>query len=318
MNILVEQNGEVKKMIIDLTQRVEKLESKVNQGSSQLPAQTMVNPRNVSVITLRSGKQVRGLEEAQENEDKEIKLAPIDKSRGLGEPIPCTSKMPTPTNDSKLVSSNSSSSNSSSSYFPLPPYPNRLKPKNKTLKELDQEIYNTFKKVEINIPLLDVVRQIPKYVKFLKELCTNRRHVRDNEIVNLGRNVASLIKKPIEIPQKCKDPSMFFVPCVIGSTKFDNAMLDLGASINVMPLSVFTSLHLGPLKTTWMVIQLVNRSIVNPADVLEDVPVQVDKLIFPTDFYILDMKDSEGMSSTTIILGRPFMMTTHTKIDVHA
>ena len=66
---MVEQNDEVKKIITDLNQRAENLKSKVNQGSSQLPAQTVVNPRNVSAITLRSGKQVRGLEEAQENED---------------------------------------------------------------------------------------------------------------------------------------------------------------------------------------------------------------------------------------------------------
>jgi len=84
---------------------------------------------------------------------------------------------------------------------------------------------------------------------------------------------------------------MFFVPCIIGSTKFGNAMLDLGASINVMPLSVFTLLHLGPFKPTSVVIQLTNRSIVNPADVLENVLVRVDKLIFLADFYILDMKD---------------------------
>ncbi|XP_027922697.1 uncharacterized protein LOC114180584 [Vigna unguiculata] len=133
MNVVVEQNGEVKKMITNLTQRVEKLESKVNQGSSQLPAQTVVNSRNVSAITLRSGKQVRGLEEAQENEDEENEFPPIDKSGGSSEPIPCTSETPTPTNDS-------------------------------------------------------------------------RRRIRDNEIVNLGRNVSSLIRKPIEIPQKCKDP----------------------------------------------------------------------------------------------------------------
>jgi len=193
-----------------------------------------------------------------------------------------------------------------------------LKLKTKKLEELDQKILNTFKKVEINIPLLDVVRQILKYTKFLKELGTNRRRVRDNEVVNLERNVSSLIKRSIEIQQKCKDPGMFSVPCVIGSTKFDNAMLDLGASINVMPLSFFTSLHLGPLKTIGVVIQLANRSTVNPAGVLEDVLVRVDKLIFPADFYILDMKDDEGMSSTTIILGRSFMMTTRTKIDVHA
>ena len=67
-----------------------------------------------------------------------------------------------------------------------------------------------------------------------------------------------------------------------------------------------------------MVIQLANRSIVNLAGVLEVMLVRVDKLNFPLDFYILDMKDDEGMSSTAIILGRPFMMITRTKIDVHA
>ena len=67
-----------------------------------------------------------------------------------------------------------------------------------------------------------------------------------------------------------------------------------------------------------MVIQLENCSIVNPAGVLEDVLVRLDKLIFPAYFYILNMKDDEGISLTTIILGRPLMMTTRTKIDVHA
>jgi len=222
--------------------------------------------------------------------------------------------MSAPSDNSKLVSPNTSSENSSP-YCPPPLYPNRLKPKTKNIEELDKEILNTFKKVEINIPLLDAVRQIPIYTKFLKELCTHKRRIMDREVVNMGRNVYSLIKKPVvKMPQKCKDPSMFFVPCIIGSTKFDNAMVDLGASINVMPLSVFISLHLGPLKSTGVVIQLANHSTVNPAGVLEDVLVRVDKLIFTADFYILDMKDDEGMSSTTIILGRPFMMTTRTKM----
>ena len=71
----------------------------------------------------------------------------------------------------------------------LPPYPNRLKPKTKKMEELEKEILNTFKKVEINIPLLDVVRQIPRYAKFLKELCTHKRRIMDKEVVNMGRNV---------------------------------------------------------------------------------------------------------------------------------
>jgi len=140
------------------------------------------------------------------------------------------------------------------------------------MEELDKEILNTFKKVEINIPLLDGVRQIPKYAKFLKELCTNKRRIMDREEVNMGRNMLrfrSFQNAAVRMPQNCKDPGMFSVPCIIGSTTFDNAMLDLGASINVMPLSVFTSLHLGPLKSTGVVIQLANRSTVSPAGMLE-------------------------------------------------
>jgi len=274
---------------------------KYQQGSSNFPAQIVINPRNVRAITLRSGKQIQGLRDAQEDEDKDNEVVPDNESGGSDEATHATSETPEPNDKSRLVSPNTSSKNASP-YLPLPPCPNRLKPKTKRMEELDKEILNTFKKVEINIPLLDIVRQITKYAKFLKELCTHKRRIMDKEVVNMGRNVSSLIKKPaVRMPQKCKDPGM----------------LDLGASINVMPLSVFTSLHLGPLKSTGVVIQLANHSTVNPAGVLEDVLVRVDKLIFPADFYILNMKDDEGMSSTRIILGRPFMMTTRSKIDVH-
>jgi len=120
----------VKKMIVGLTHSIEKLESNVNQfipkESSQLHAQTVIN---VSVITLKTGKQGQGLEDAQEDEDKENKVAPIDKNGGLGEPTQVTFETPTPTNDSKLVSSNSSSKKYSSSYSPTPLYLNCLKPK---------------------------------------------------------------------------------------------------------------------------------------------------------------------------------------------
>ncbi|RDX64266.1 hypothetical protein CR513_57190, partial [Mucuna pruriens] len=66
-----------------------------------------------------------------------------------------------------------------------------------------------------------------------------------------------------------------------------------------------------------MTIQLANRSIVQPLGVLEDVLVQVNKLIFPADFYVLDMEDETSEKESTLILGRPFLMTVRTKIDVH-
>ncbi|KAM1621910.1 hypothetical protein ACFXTN_018690 [Malus domestica] len=93
-------------------------------------------------------------------------------------------------------------------------------------------------------------------------------------------------------------------------------MLDLGASINVMPYSIYASMNLGELKNDGVIIQLADRSNAYPKGVLEDVLVQVDNLIFPADFYVLEMEDSPNVTPLPILLGRPFMKTARTKIDV--
>lgn len=100
--------------------------------------------------------------------------------------------------------------------------------------------------MEVNIPLLECVRQIPKYAKFLKELCTTRRQTREVQVVKMSETVSAVIQR--KLPPKMKDPGSFNVPCVIGNTRFENVMLDLGASINVMPYNVYQSLSLRPLK----------------------------------------------------------------------
>ncbi|RDX86107.1 hypothetical protein CR513_32603, partial [Mucuna pruriens] len=120
------------------------------------------------------------------------------------------------------------------------------------------------------------------------------------------------------LPKKYRDPKIFSVPCTIGNYTFVDAMLDLGASINVMPTLIYKSLNCGDLEPTRMTIQLAHRSVVQPLGVLEDVLVQVDELIFPADFYVLDMKDETPRKGSTLILGQPFLMTAKTKIDVHA
>ena len=93
-------------------------------------------------------------------------------------------------------------------------------------------------------------------------------------------------------------------------------MLDLGAPINVMPYSVYASMNLGELKNDGVSIQLADRSNAYPKGVLEDVLVQVDHLIFPADFYVLEMEDLAHSPSLPLLLGRPFMKTAQTKIDV--
>ncbi|XP_023731766.1 uncharacterized protein LOC111879532 [Lactuca sativa] len=94
-------------------------------------------------------------------------------------------------------------------------------------------------------------------------------------------------------------------------------MLDLGASINVMPYSVFQSLNVGTLEETGVIIQLADKSSVSPRGVLEDVLVQVNQLVFPADFYVIDLEEKTPSKSSMILLGRPFMHTTHIIIDVH-
>ncbi|CAN6567567.1 unnamed protein product [Malus baccata var. baccata] len=136
------------------------------------------------------------------------------------------------------------------------------------------------------------------------------------EVVKVGENVSAILQR--KLPPKCKDPGSFTIPCVIGNTRFESAMLDLGASINVMPYSIYASMNLGALKNDGVIIQLADRSNAYPKGVLEDVLVQVNHLIFPADFYVLKMDESDHAPSLPILLGRPFMKTARTKIDVYS
>ncbi|XP_021774572.1 uncharacterized protein LOC110738471 [Chenopodium quinoa] len=129
----------------------------------------------------------------------------------------------------------------------------------------------------------------------------------------MDENISVVIQK--KRPPKCKNPGMFSIPCNIGNSKFERCMLDSGASINVMPKSVYETLNMSPLSETNVVIQLADRSNAFPMGVLEDVLVQVNELVFPADFYVLDMGDKSD--SVPLLLGRPFLKTSKTKIDVH-
>ncbi|RDX93861.1 hypothetical protein CR513_23823, partial [Mucuna pruriens] len=278
--------------IQDLKMQIGQLANTVSQlqsaGSSNLPSQTIPNLRgNASVVTLRSGKEL---------------------------PQPTLQQLPRPTKADSRPNSRPERA------VPLP-FPSRTISSRKP--ESDEELLKMFRKVEMNIPLLDAIKQVPKYAKFLKELCVHKRRKTKGSkeiggvVSALTRNEEITIGAPT-LPKKCRDPGIFFVPCTIGECTFADAMLDLGASINVMPASIYRSLNFGDLEPTGMTIQLANRSIVQPLGVLKDVLVQVNELIFPADFYVLDMEDETSGKESTLILGRPFLMTARTKIDVYS
>ncbi|KAM2523463.1 hypothetical protein PS1_030281 [Malus domestica] len=266
---------------------------------------------------LRSGKQVGTAPPPSKSAPNKVEEVIIqEEEQGLATarkevPLPQVSMAPKPSN---LPNKGTTVSNSiPTNDFPLNvPFPSRFKQTKK--EEAEKDILETFRKVQVNIPLLDAIKQVPRYAKFFKELCTTRRRISNKEVVQVSENVSAVLQR--KLPPKCKDPGSFTIPCVIGNTKFEHAMLDLGASINVMPYSIYASMNLGELKNEGVIIQLADRSNAYPKGVLEDVLVQVDNLIFPADFYVLEMEDSLNVTPLPILLGRPFMKTARTKIDV--
>ena len=168
-------------------------------------------------------------------------------------------------------------------------YPQCLK-KNKLDKQF-AKFKEVFKKLHMNIPFADVLEQMPSYVKFMKDILSKKRRLLDFEIVNLTEECSAILQK--KLPQKLKDPGSFIIPYNIGNSIFERALCDLGASINLMPLSIFRRLGLGEARLTKVTLQLVDRSLKNPRGVLEDIMVKVDKFIFPADFIMLDMEEDK-------------------------
>ena len=169
--------------------------------------------------------------------------------------------------------------------------------------------------MNINLPLLNVVTNIPSYAKFFKELSTRKRHFAPNEKIVVSEQASAVFRK--DLPPKLKDPGSFNIMISIGGSKQVKGMLDLGASINLMPYSLFCELKLEGLKPTTMSLQLADRSVKYPKGIVEDVLVQIDKLIIPVDFVVLDMdRDDHEVSNVPILLGRPFMATADAIINV--
>ncbi|CAN6569164.1 unnamed protein product [Malus baccata var. baccata] len=268
-------------------------------------------------ISLRSGKQVGSDPQSSKlrsNEVEELIIEEDEQSTHTSRvetPLPQAPNAPKPSNSANkgkevqiLINSNV--------VPPNVPFPRRFMQSKQ--EETENDILETFKKVQVNIPLLDAIKQVPRYAKFLKELCTTRKRISSKEVVKVSENVSAVLQR--KLPTKYKDPGSFTISCVIGNTRFEFAMLDICASINVMPYSIYASMHLGELKNDGVIIQLADRSNVYPKGVLEDILVHVNHLIFSADFYVLEMDESDHSFTLPILLGRPFLKTARTKIDV--
>jgi hypothetical protein len=203
-------------------------------------------------------------------------------------------------------------------YTPKAPFPKRLRESTQFGKQGEkiQDMLEIFKQVKINIPLLDAIKQIPSYSKFLKDLCTQKRKTKNHtpKKVMLTEQVSSLLKH--SIPPKFKDPSAPTISCTIGDHKIGKALLDLGTGVNLFPYSMYLQVGLGELTPTIVILQLANQSVKKPRGIIEDVIIQVDKFYFPVDFIVLDTKPVPNPDKMIPnILGLPFLATANACIN---
>ncbi|XP_058764881.1 uncharacterized protein LOC131638338 [Vicia villosa] len=167
-----------------------------------------------------------------------------------------------------------------------------------------------FKQLQINIPFSEAIAQMPKYAKFMKDILTKKKRPEEEEVVVLDAQCSAIVSC---LPQKATDPGRVTLPVTIGNQHIGNGLIDLGSSINIIPLSIVKRLGNIEMKSTRMTLQLANKSATLPYGVAQDMLVKVDKFLFLVDFVVIDMEEDK---ESPIILGRPFMKTTRMMIDI--
>ena len=266
------------------------------QERGRFPSQTLPNPKGIhevgsgmdevkSIITLRSGKEV----------DQPLPK-PVEESR-QGE---------------KMQPEHVLLEDDTMKYRIPPPFPQALRGKKKETQQA--EMLEVLRQVKVNIPLLDLINQVPAYAKFLKDLCTIKRGLGLEKKAFLTEHVSALIQS--KYPVKYKDPGSPTIPVNIGGNCIEKALLDLGASVNLMPHSVYKQLGLGELEPTTITLSLADRSVKIPKGIVEDVLVKINNFYYPVDFVVLDTAPSSNEPNhVPIILGRPFLATANAIIN---
>nr|GEW45060.1 hypothetical protein [Tanacetum cinerariifolium] len=178
-----------------------------------------------------------------------------------------------------------------------------------------EDMWETFKQVKINLPLIDAIKKIHAYAKFSKDSCTQKRKLKVTlpKKINLTEHVSAVLSS--SLPPKFKDPGAPLISVVVGNIAIKKALLDLGASINILPTSLVDKYDLGTLRKTDTIISLADRSTKIPRGILEDVIVKVDDFYYPVDFFVMDTESPYKDVQPTIILGRPFLATIETRIN---
>ncbi|XP_047965565.1 uncharacterized protein LOC125210028 [Salvia hispanica] len=173
------------------------------------------------------------------------------------------------------------------------PFPFAMK--KKKLDEQFSKFVDIFRKVHINIPLVEALQEMPTYAKFLKDVLSKKKKWIDYKTVNISENCSVIFQK--NLSAKLKDPGSFNISCVIGNDRQTKAL----------------KMKINTLKPTTITLQMADRSVTYPKGIVEDVLVKVHDFIFPVDFVVLDMEEDMNVP---LILWRPFLTTGKALIDI--
>ncbi|GJR87856.1 reverse transcriptase domain-containing protein [Tanacetum coccineum] len=194
------------------------------------------------------------------------------------------------------------------------PYPSRLNDQKLHEKATNQmeKFFQIFQDLHFDISFADALLLMPKFASTIKSLLTNKDKLFELAKIPLNENYSAMLIK--KLPEKLGDPGKFLISCDFPGKNVCHALADLGASINLMPLSIWKKLSLPELTPTRMTLELADRSITRPKGVAEDVFVKVGKFHFPTDFVVVDF---DADPRVPLILGRSFLRTGRALIDVY-
>jgi hypothetical protein len=184
------------------------------------------------------------------------------------------------------------------------PFPQALRlPKN---LDVTVEILEHLHQAKVNLPLLHIIKQMFAYAKVKK-----KHHLK--KIAFLTKKVSVIIQHKVQ--PKYKDPGSPTISCTIGEYLVELALLDLGASINLLSFTIYQQMGFGDLKPTSITLQLADRSVRTPRGIVEGVLIKIENFYYPVDFIILDTKPTlHPDNSIPIILGRHFLATANALI----
>lgn len=144
----------------------------------------------------------------------------------------------------------------------------------------------------------------------MKEILTKKIRITDEETIHLDASCSAIIQQTL--PQKQKDSGRVMLPVTIGNINVGKTLIDLGLSINLIPLLLIRRIGDLDMKNTRMTLQLADKPITKPSGIAKDVLVKVDKFLFPINVVIMDIEEGDDVP---LILGRPFMKIARMMVD---